>query len=40
MEARWANQGYIHFKTNHTYGLVFFAVKDPLKDKVYMYLGK
>ena len=39
MEARWANQGYIHFKSNHTYGLLLFAVKDSLKDIVYMYLG-
>ena len=39
MEARWATQGYIHFKTNHTDGLLLFAVKDSLKDKVDMYLG-
>ena len=39
MEARWANQGYIHFKTNHTAGELFFAVKDSLRDKVYMYVG-
>ena len=39
MEARWANQGYIHFETNHTDGLLLFAVKDSLKDEVYMYLG-
>ena len=39
MEARWANQGYIHFKTNQTDGLLFFAVKDSLRDKVYMYIG-
>ena len=38
MEARWANQGYIHFKTNHTDGLLLFAVKDSLNDNVYMYL--
>ena len=28
MEARWGNQGYIHFKTNHTDGLLLFAVKE------------
>ena len=39
MEARWANQGYIHFKTNQTDGLLLFAVKDSLEDKVYMYIG-
>ena len=39
MEARWRDQGYIHFKTNHTAGLLLFAVKDSLRDKVYMYCG-
>ena len=39
MEARWASQGFIHFKTNHTAGELFFAVKDPLRDKMYMYCG-
>ena len=39
MEARWANQGYINFKTDQTDGLLLFAVKDSLKDEVYMYLG-
>ena len=39
MEARWANQGYIHFETNQTDGLLLFAVKDSLGDGVYMYIG-
>ena len=39
MEARWANQGYIHFKTNHTDGLLLSVVKDSLRDEVYMYIG-
>ena len=39
MEARWASQGFIHVKTNHTAGELFFAVKDSLKDNTYMYLG-
>ena len=39
MEARWANQGYIHFKTDQTDGLLLPAVKDPLRDKVYMSVG-
>ena len=39
MEPRWANQGYVHFKTYHADGLLFFAVKDSLKATVYMYLG-
>ena len=39
METRWANQGFIHFKTNHASGEVFFAVKDPLRDEIYMYVG-
>ena len=39
MEARYRDQGFIHFKTNHTGGLLLFAVKDSLRDKVYMYCG-
>ena len=39
MEARWPSQGFIHFKTNHTSGDLFFAVKDLLRDKIYMYCG-
>ena len=38
MEARWANQGYIHCKTNQTDGLLLFSVKDSLRDKVYTYI--
>ena len=39
MEARSSSQGFIHFKTNHTAGELYFAVKDSLKDKIYMYVG-
>ena len=39
MEARWYNQGFTHFKINHTAGELFFAVKDSLGDKTYMYVG-
>ena len=39
MEARWRDQGFIHFKTNYTAGYLFFAVKDALRDKIYMYCG-
>ena len=39
MEARWREQGFIHFKTNYTAGVLFFAVKDSLRDKIYMYCG-
>ena len=39
MEARWANQGYTHFKTNQTDGLLWDDVKDSLRDNVYMYIG-
>ena len=39
MVARWASQGFIHFKTNHTTGELFFAVKDSLRGKIYMYCG-
>ena len=39
MEARWANQGYTHFKTNQTDGLLLDDVKDSLRDNVYMYIG-
>ena len=39
MEARWPSQGVIHFKTNHTAGELFFAVKDSLRDKIHMHVG-
>ena len=46
MEARWASQGFVHFKTNHTAGELFFSVKDSLRDEsiyiyiyIYMYVG-
>ena len=39
MEARWASQGFIHFKTDHTAGELFFAVKDSPGDNIYMYVG-
>ena len=38
MEARWSSQGFIHVKTNHTSGELFFAVKDSLRDKIYMHV--
>ena len=38
MEARWASQGFIHFKNNHTSGELFFAVKDSLRDNIYIYI--
>ena len=34
-EARWRSQGFIHFNTDYTYGLLLTAVKDDL----YMYCG-
>ena len=37
MDARWANQGFIRFKTNHTAGELLFAVTDPLSDNIYVY---
>ena len=37
MEARWANQGFTHVKSNHTAGELPFAVKDSLKDKMYVF---
>ena len=39
LEAGCANQCYTHFKTNHTDGLLLFAVQGSLGDKVYMYMG-
>ena len=39
MEARWANQCYINFKTDHTYSLLLFAAKVSLKEQVYTYSG-
>ena len=39
MEARWASQGYIHFKTKHTAGELISAVEDSLRNKMYMYVG-
>ena len=39
---KWKPDGLIKaisIKANHTYGLLLFAVKDSLRDKVYMYIG-
>ena len=38
LEARWASQGFIHFKTKHTAGELFFAVKESLGDEIYIYI--
>ena len=35
IEARWRNQGFLHFNTNHSYGYIFLVVKDVL----YLYCG-
>ena len=38
IEARWASQDFIQFKTNQTAGELFFAVKDSLRDKICRYV--
>ena len=35
----WLIKVFFQFKINNTAGEVFFAVKDSLRDKIYMYIG-